>query len=171
MLTLEYLPDLTSKKYAEKTLENILNFQSNEISEIFEKINIKNRISKEKYIENVNKIMQYIHRGDIYEANFCQEFYAENVNRSPQDIYLKLNYLSPMPFSAFLKFENKYLISASPERFLKKKGNQLISQPMKGTARRGNNASEDEKISRNLFLDSKERAENVMIVDLVRNDL
>lgn len=134
-------------------------------------VEVAPRISREKYLEKVRTMLQHIHRGDIYEANFCQEFYAENVNIEPFDIYRSLNEISTPPFAAYLKLENFHLISASPERYLKKKGNYLLSQPIKGTARRADNVEEDLQIAAELASDPKEQSENVMIVDLVRNDL
>ena len=81
-------------------------------------------------------MLAHIHRGDIYEANFCQEFYAENTEINPLETYNKLNSISNPPFATFLKCNDKYLLSASPERYLKKEGNTVISQPIKGTAKR-----------------------------------
>jgi len=132
---------------------------------------INSRISQESYLQKVNKLLGYIHRGDIYEANFCQEFYAENLEIDPIGVFEKLNGISASPFAAFLKLENNYLLSASPERYLKKEGLKIISQPIKGTARREIDKLEDAKIAEALSKDSKEVSENVMIVDLVRNDL
>ncbi|MCJ7759254.1 MAG: anthranilate synthase component I family protein, partial [Gillisia sp.] len=132
---------------------------------------INSRISQESYLQKVNKLLGYIHRGDIYEANFCQEFYAENLEIDPIGVFEKLNEISSSPFAAFLKLENNYLLSASPERYLKKEGLKIISQPIKGTARREIDKVEDAKIAEALSKDSKEVSENVMIVDLVRNDL
>jgi len=132
---------------------------------------INSRISRESYLQKVNKLLSYIHRGDIYEANFCQEFYAENLEIDPIGVFEKLNEISSSPFAAFLKLENNYLLSASPERYLKKEGLKIISQPIKGTARRETDKMEDAKIAEALSKDSKEVSENVMIVDLVRNDL
>jgi para-aminobenzoate synthetase component 1 len=132
---------------------------------------INARISREVYLQKVNKLLGYIHRGDIYEANFCQEFYAENLEIDPIPVFEKLNKISSSPFAAFLKLENNYLLSASPERYLKKEGLKIISQPIKGTARREVDKVEDAKIAEALSKDSKEVSENVMIVDLVRNDL
>jgi len=116
-------------------------------------------------------MLSHIHRGDIYEANFCQEFYAEEALIHPLEIYTKLNAISKTPFAAFLKFNDKYLLSASPERYIKKNGNKIISQPIKGTARRSTNHDEDQALKDELKHDDKERSENIMIVDLVRNDL
>ncbi|MCM4155638.1 aminodeoxychorismate synthase component I [Gramella sp. AN32] len=136
-----------------------------------EKIDVKSRISKTEYLEKVEVMMDHIHRGDIYEANFCQEFYAENVQIEPLNIYRSLNQISTPPFAVFLKLEEFNLISASPERYLKKKGDDLFSQPIKGTARRSPDSQTDQKIAEDLANDLKETSENVMIVDLVRNDL
>src|SRR5690606_11612821 len=113
----------------------------------------------------------HIHRGDVYEANFCQEFYALNAVIDPVQTYNKLNSISKPPFATFLKMDDKYLLSASPERYLKKEGKKIISQPIKGTAKRADTALEDDLFRFSLENDPKERSENIMIVDLVRNDL
>jgi para-aminobenzoate synthetase component 1 len=134
-------------------------------------VNIKSRFSKADYIDVVGQIKEHIARGDIYVTNFCQEFYAEDAIIDPLTVFTKLNEVSPAPFSALLKRHDRYVMCASPERFLAKRGNKLISQPMKGTAKRGANAAEDEAIKQELRNKTKEQQENVMIVDLVRNDL
>jgi para-aminobenzoate synthetase component I len=141
------------------------------IQESNNSIKIKLRIHKDEYFEKVNNILAHIHRGDIYEASFCQEFYAENTTINPLETYLKLNNISKPPFATFLKRQDKYLLSASPERYLKKDKQTIISQPIKGTAKRSANLEEDERLKTDLFKDEKERSENIMIVDLVRNDL
>ncbi|MCC6689984.1 MAG: anthranilate synthase component I family protein [Bacteroidia bacterium] len=134
-------------------------------------LTIQSRVSKSEYISSVNSIKQHIRRGDIYEMNFCVEFFAAEAQINPEQTYLRLNEISQTPFSAFYKLGNKYMLSASPERFLKKSDNTLLSQPIKGTVRRGINSAEDEHLKKQLFLNEKERNENVMIVDIVRNDL
>ena len=134
-------------------------------------IKIKLRIHKDEYHSKVNKVLEHIKRGDIYEANFCQEFYAENSTINPLKVYNHLNEISTPPFATFLKMEHQYLLSASPERYLQKEGNKIISQPIKGTAKRLISKIDDAKIASDLERDIKERSENVMIVDLVRNDL
>ncbi|NNC51002.1 MAG: aminodeoxychorismate synthase component I [Flaviramulus sp.] len=134
-------------------------------------IKIKLRIHKDEYFEKVNNMLAHIYRGDIYEANFCQEFYAEDTAINPLETYKKLNTISNPPFATFIKCANKYLLSASPERYLKKNGETIISQPIKGTAKRSKNLEEDAQLKSNLLHDEKERSENIMIVDLVRNDL
>ena len=132
---------------------------------------IQQRISKEEYLNKLAKMFNYINLGDIYEANFCMEFFAENADINPVEIFRKLNAISEPPFAVFLKNNMQFLLSASPERYLKKDENTIISQPIKGTARRHPDFEEDEKIKNELFLNEKERSENIMIVDLVRNDL
>jgi len=134
-------------------------------------ISLQNRLKKEYYLDIVEKLRQHIIEGDVYEVSFCQEFYAENADLNPFQIYQSLCEISPQPFGAFIRIEDKYVMCASMERYLKKSGNKLISQPIKGTIKRGDNNIEDELLKKTLLNDEKERAENVMIVDLVRNDL
>lgn len=133
--------------------------------------NIRTRMTKEEYFTAFDHMIRHIRRGDIYEVNLCQEFYAENAVINPLAVYQKLNRVSPTPFSTFFKLSDRYILSASPERFLAKRDNMLISQPIKGTAPRGNTHEEDENIINELKSNPKEIAENVMIVDLVRNDM
>lgn len=129
------------------------------------------RLSKQKYIETVNKLLAHIKRGDIYEINYCIEFFCEDVITNPHQVYKKLNALTEAPFAQLLKAGDEYIICASPERFIQKKGNVLVSQPMKGTARRSADAIEDEKIKNTLKHSLKEQTENVMALDVARNDL
>jgi para-aminobenzoate synthetase component 1 len=134
-------------------------------------VNVQPRISKEQYIEKVNALLAHLHRGDIYEANFCMEFYAENSSINPLEKFERLNSISQTPFAVYFKNNLHYLLSATPERYLRKEGEHLISQPIKGTAKRFQDKTEDEQSKANLASDPKERAENIMITDLVRNDL
>jgi len=134
-------------------------------------INILQRISRENYLEKVSKMLEYIQRGDIYEANFCMEFFAEKAIINPLEIYQKLNTISQPPFAAYFKNNHHYLLSASPERYLKKVENKVISQPIKGTSKRFENKELDNQSKVDLQNNPKERSENIMIVDLVRNDL
>jgi len=165
----QYLHDVDDE--IETDLQAIRGSNNLSIKQSNNPIKIKLRIHKDEYFEKVNTILSHIHRGDIYEANFCQEFYAENTRINPIEIYLKLNTISKPPFATFLKLKDKYLLSASPERYLKKEGNTVVSQPIKGTARRSCNEEDDLKLKQELFKNEKERSENIMIVDLVRNDL
>jgi para-aminobenzoate synthetase component 1 len=134
-------------------------------------IEIKQRISKEEYLDKVSKMLNHIHQGNLYEANFCMEFYAENAIIDPLHKFLKLNEISQPPFAVFFKNNRQFLLSASPERYLKKEGEFLISQPIKGTSKRFLDPIQDEESKNKLAVDPKERAENIMITDLVRNDL
>jgi len=134
-------------------------------------IKIKLRMTKDSYFERFQKIHNHICRGDIYEMNFCQEFYAEETKINPLKVYQKLNAISNPPFATFLKLNDKYLLSASPERYIRKSNTTVISQPIKGTAKRSSDKVEDQQLKHDLSLDEKERSENIMIVDLVRNDL
>ncbi len=136
-----------------------------------EGVHTQAKLSKAEYISSVEQLKAHIKRGDIYEVNFCQEFFATNAHIDPLSVYHQLRALSPTPFSGFLKIKGKYILSATPERFLSKRGNKLVSQPIKGTAKRSNITAEDETIRAELRNNKKEQAENVMIVDLVRNDL
>ncbi len=153
--------------------QHILNFNVGEFSSEIVKIptKISLRTSKDAYFEKVEILLQHLKRGDIYEANFCQEFFSENVSIYPAKTFFHLNEISKTPFAAFLKLENHYALCASPERYLRKIGNNVISQPIKGSAKRAKDLDEDFKISEALRVDPKERSENIMIVDLVRNDL
>lgn len=146
----------SSQKQQEETAESLL---------------IQQRISKESYLQKVSKMLAHIHQGDIYEANFCMEFYAENALINPLDKFQKLNEISRAPFAVFFKNNKHFLLSATPERYLKKEGQKLISQPIKGTSKRFSDPIKDEDAKNQLALDPKERAENIMITDLVRNDL
>ena len=134
-------------------------------------LKINQKLSKTQYINKVNGLKNHILRGDIYEVNFCQEFFAENAAINPVETFELLNKISPTPFSGYFKVYHQYILSATPERFLCKRGPKLISQPIKGTAKRSAALNEDEQIKINLKNDIKEQAENVMIVDLVRHDL
>lgn len=141
-------------------------------TEAVENILIHNKITREEYIHIIQQLQQHIQRGDCYEINFCQEFFAERVFANPFILYERLNALSPNPFSALYRFNDKWLVSASPERFLQKKDRRLISQPMKGTLpRHAKNSNDIEQEQKQLLGSVKEKAENVMVVDLVRNDL
>lgn len=135
-------------------------------------VNIQPRLSKAAYITIIEQLRQHIQRGDCYEINFCQEFFDEHAILTPIATYHQLMAVSPNPFAAFYKVDDRYLLCASPERYLKKIGNRLISQPIKGTQKRAiDNALADEALRQQLFESEKNRSENVMVVDLVRNDL
>lgn len=154
----------------EQVLADIL-YQKTQQPQLQHAVKLQSRFSKEEYIETVNSIKEHISRGDIYVANFCQEFFAEDAVIDPLSAFSKLNRISPNPFAAFFKVNDKCILSASPERFLAKRGSQLISQPIKGTSKRYNDPESDRLSKEKLKGHPKELQENVMIVDLVRNDL
>lgn len=135
-------------------------------------VSINSRVSRDEYIPVIRQLKQHILRGDCYEINFCQEFYAQPVMIDPVRVYKRLNEVSPNPFSALYRVNDQWLICASPERFLKKQGRHILSQPIKGTSKRITGDEEkDESSKETLRLSNKDRSENVMVVDLVRNDL
>jgi len=135
-------------------------------------VTISQKLGKEEYLQKIRDLQQHIVRGDCYEVNFCQEFFSENVTVNSTEIFQRLTRLSPNPFSALYKLNDCHLICASPERYIAKKGNWIFSQPMKGTARRdAQNKEEDERLKLQLKASAKDQSENVMVVDMVRNDL
>jgi len=144
-----------------------------DISETFshQPITLQARVPFNRYQEKFQKAIDYIYRGDTYELNYCIEFYSDHATIDPHIFYNCLNEKTKSSFAAFLKWRHLYAACASPERYLKKQGEYVITQPIKGTAKRGATESEDKELIEYLQNHPKERAENVMIVDLVRNDL
>lgn len=170
IISVSYDDEFVTKTEAEEIYNLSINPQNSLYKGNSAKINIQSKITKQEYIDAVNQLKQHIRKGDIYEINFCQEFFAENADINSVDIFEKLNELSQAPFTAYCKFDKHYVICASPERFLQKRSNHLISQPIKGTIKRSENKMEDEQLKYKIQNSNKERSENVMIVDLVRND-
>ncbi len=170
-LIVHYLPEFDN----EQSIDHLISDFKKHIPDIksvpFNPLDIRQRVNKEDYMVSVDRIKKHIKRGDIYELNYCIEFYGENATINPLVTYLELNNLSPMPFSTFCRFDDLYILCASPERFLAKRSSKIISQPIKGTIRRGKNENEDDQLIESLKNNPKEQSENVMIVDLVRNDL
>ncbi len=169
-LKLDFYPDDNPKKEAIALLKKI-NTSHTIHADGTGTGDIHARISKASYIDKVKKIISHIRRGDIFQLNFCQEFYSSPAEISPVQLFQKLRSISPTPFSCFYKLHGLYAMSASPERFIKKEGLKVYSQPMKGTIKRGATTRDDTMNINQLLHDAKERAENTMIVDLVRNDL
>ncbi len=135
-------------------------------------ITIQPRMSREQYLTTIHQLKHHIQRGDCYEINFCQEFYATDISIYPSALYQQLTHISPNPFACYYRLTDKYLLCASPERFLQKKGDRLLSQPIKGTIPRNHsNPEADQKLIEELRNSEKDKSENVMVVDLVRNDL
>jgi para-aminobenzoate synthetase component 1 len=135
------------------------------------KVSFTSRFSKEEYVQRILRLKDHIRNGDCYEINCCNEAFANGVTVNARDVFRALNEASPAPFAAFYQNESRYMMCASPERFITKQADIVRSQPIKGTARRGADVTEDEMIKAELRASEKEQAEIVMIVDLVRNDL
>lgn len=134
-------------------------------------VTLQPRQTATDYKEHCGALLKHIHRGDIYEVNYCIDFIGKNSTLDPAGVYEDLCSRSDAPFSALYRNHNSWLLCASPERFLSKQKSALMSQPIKGTRRRDNNPVIDEQMKTELANDAKERSENIMIVDLVRNDL
>ncbi|MEB9612774.1 aminodeoxychorismate synthase component I [Bacillus cereus] len=131
---------------------------------------IKSNMSFEKYISTIKKVKEYIYRGHIYQVNICQKF-SWMVENNPWELYKKIRKSNPAPFSSYMKMKQNYILSTSPERFLKRYQNNIYTEPIKGTRPRGQNPEEDKKNYEGLKNSVKECSENTMIVDLLRNDL
>ncbi|MGV3595292.1 MAG: aminodeoxychorismate synthase component I [Sediminibacterium sp.] len=135
-------------------------------------VSVQPKMTRQKYIATIEQLKLHIQRGDCYEINFCQEFYATDTVIEPLSLYQQLTKVSPNPFACYYRLEDKYLLCASPERFLQKKGDRLLSQPIKGTIPRNQFDPEaDQQLIEQLQNSEKDKSENVMVVDLVRNDL
>lgn len=130
------------------------------------------RTTREDYLRHVKELIDELQYGNIYEINYCQEYFKEDVQiNDPFSLYFRLNAVTQAPFSAYVQFDDYFIFCGSPERYLKKIGEKLISQPIKGTIKKGANEIDDQRLIDKLRNDPKEISENVMIVDLVRNDL
>jgi len=151
--------------------QQFLAFQQLSCKDKSNAVQLTQRDTKAKYFEKIGVIKKHIQRGNIYEVNYCQEFFSEQAMLNPQQVFLDLNTNAKTPFASFLKLNNLYIMCASPERFIKKTGNRIISQPIKGTRKRGRDLAEDKALIKELIESEKDLSENVMIVDLVRNDL
>lgn len=133
---------------------------------------IKFDFTKENYCQAVERVRQYILEGDIFEANLSQRFRADlPVTHSAFDLYSILRHINPAPFAAYFKMQDCVIASASPERFLKMDDRKVETRPIKGTHKRGKTTAEDAAFAETLLRSEKDRAENIMIVDLLRNDL
>ena len=167
VLTIESLHEAPADIYREitgNTLQSIPFSDNN--------IRIQSRIDKQQYVAIINKLKEHILRGDCYEINFCQEFFAEETIINPIILYQQLSIMSPSPFAVYYKLYDKYALCASPERYMQKENTRLISQPIKGTTKRDlDNEILDNDLKQKLKNSSKDRIENVMITDLVRNDM
>ena len=164
-----HFSDSLERKEMHQLFGEIMQYQTHDWKSNIPKLQAK--LTKEDYFQAVEKLQAHIQRGDIYEVNFCQEYFAEEATLNPLATFNHLYSISAPPFACYYRYEDCYLMSASPERFLKKVERKLISQPIKGTRKRGSSLVEDNQLKKELLNCPKERSENVMIVDLVRNDL
>ena len=164
--------EIDSTADAEEIYKEIKSISPDELATDTSRLLVQHKVSREEYIATIQQLQKHILRGDCYEINYCMEFFAERALIDPLSVYQKLSAASPNPFSALYKLEDKWLICASPERFLKKEGKSIISQPIKGTSSRHlNDIKKDDKSRNELSTSKKDKSENVMVVDLVRNDL
>lgn len=141
-------------------------------ADITEKTPISSNFNATTYMNAVNRVMDYILAGDIFEANISQCFTSTlPVGMSPFSLYQRLREKNPAPFSTFMNLGDTYVVSASPERFLQLNQGLVEARPIKGTRRRDSDPTRDQQLATELQSSEKDIAENVMIVDLLRNDL
>jgi len=164
-----YVDTFSEKNETDIIIDEIKNQVGEE--QFFSNMKMKKRETRQAYLEKIHQIKAHIKRGDIYEMNYCQEFFSENAELNAEALFYSLNKKTKAPFSSFLHLEDKYLICSSPERFLRKENQQLLSQPIKGTRKRSSDEVMDSELKKELSISEKDKSENVMIVDLVRNDL
>ena len=131
---------------------------------------VQTDIDRTQYRSAIDRIRQYLLAGDCYQVNFTQR-YSADLTGSSLDAYRRLKRASPSPFAAYLDLGAKQILSMSPERFLRCHGHAVVTQPIKGTRPRADDAAQDQHQAQALLASAKDRAENVMIVDLLRNDL
>jgi aminodeoxychorismate synthase component I len=131
---------------------------------------VSSNMSREEYLKNVKLAKGFIERGDIYQVNLSHRFHAR-FDTNPLKYFLNLYSIQPVPYGCYISFSEYKLISGSMELFLRRKGNEIVTRPIKGTKRRGSSAKSDELLIHELLRSDKEKAENLMIVDLMRNDL
>ncbi len=156
----------------QKIYNEIMQADVKPVNPVFRLPVIQKRVARNEYLEIIQRLRNHIQRGDCYEINFCQEFFAEDVLLDPVTLFRSLNQVSPSPFSAYYSVDKKFLLCASPERYLRRRGERIMSQPIKGTAARDlKHPARDKSLREELAASEKDRAENVMVVDLVRNDL
>jgi len=161
--------DITSGRIGELASE--INEMSNiSINTVGYECLVSSNMSKEEYLNRVKLAKGFIERGDIYQVNLSQRFRAK-FNTDPLKYFLNLYHIQPVPYGCYINFGEYRLVSGSMELFLRRKGNQVVTKPIKGTKKRGSSAESDELLIYELSKSDKERAENLMIVDLMRNDL
>lgn len=155
----------------EKTIQPFGNFPLEQHHDLPNTFTEDRHFTHGEYIDRLKKIQQHLRRGDIYEMNYCIPFSASGRFSDPTMAWVEMQRQQQAPFGALYRHQHHWLMCCSPERWLSRNGQQLLSQPIKGTARRDSDPQRDQEIAAALCSSEKERAENVMIVDLVRNDL
>ena len=135
------------------------------------KLQPKNSPNKQDYLNTIDEIHDLIRSGEVYELNYCLSFEHHTHNFKPVQFHFDLLKKSPVPMASFMRNGTQYMCGASMERYLYRNGSTIASQPIKGTISKGKTSAEDEELTQQLYTSTKDRAENVMIVDLVRNDL
>jgi para-aminobenzoate synthetase component 1 len=178
------LPEITAVNRKNRAIERITKLKeslteievsncegvSTSVSLTEKKVTIKADFSHQEYIAAIKKARQYIIDGDIFEVNLSQRFESQ-LNITPYELYKRLRKINPAPFASYLGFDDVTVVSASPERFLRLQGDFVETRPIKGTRPRSENYIKDEQLADELLNSVKDRAENIMIVDLERNDL
>ena len=176
-----YIPKTVVYKQEEQVWVESLQFDNEEdflqslpqpiITKTDNTVDLLPKTSKTEYLQKVASLKKELQYGNIYEINYCIEFGQNTSTFDPTKAFAQLNTSAEAPFSAFYKNKKSYLLCASPERYLQKHGSEIISQPIKGTIKRSKDPVADEQLKNDLYNNEKERSENVMITDLVRNDL
>jgi para-aminobenzoate synthetase component 1 len=133
-------------------------------------LQVRSNFGREEYVRAVARAKEYIAAGDIYQVNLSQRLHAP-LATTPFDLYCRLTDTNPAPFAAYFETPDCAVVSCSPERFLQVRGGEVETRPIKGTRPRGATPEEDRGLAAELLASEKDRAENVMIVDLERNDL
>lgn len=165
-----FLENISNKEEALEFIKNIELYKSNKTNAL-DKTEIKQSLSKTEYLEKFNKIKSEIYKGNLSVINLAIEFYCNNITLNPASTFININKLSPMPFSSFIKIKSKYALVFSPERYLQKNSNKIITMPMKGTAGKSNNSNENINILNKLLSSQKERGENITTVEEIKKQL
>ncbi|MFN9711177.1 MAG: chorismate-binding protein [Bacteroidota bacterium] len=156
----------------EQIFNDILSVEEDHASSVSAPVKLCETISRQDYLKRLEQVKAHILRGDCYELNYCIEFIAEDARVNPLGLYEQLASISPNPFAAYYRIGDLYLLCASPERYIARQGDKIFSQPIKGTVKRNKeDLQEDNRLKIYLTESTKEKSENVMVVDLVRNDL
>ena len=174
-------PELEERKRKQRAAEKLKEMKSRMLNKssfsgelisipVEEGIVLKSNFSHQEYLKAVAIAREYICAGDIFQVNLSQRFEAD-LDITPYELYQRLRQINPAPFASYLDFDGVSVVSASPERFLKVHGDWVETRPIKGTRPRGKSMAEDEALAQELLSSAKDRAENVMIVDLERNDI